>query len=353
MEIDHLHLYVDDASHWRDWFIHNFGFGLVSPRPWHPPGAQVLQAAAIQLVISSAAESRAIADFLQTHTPGIGDLAFRVRDLDHWVNRVTAAGGTIVQAIRSDIHWGRWCQIQGWGSLCHTLIEPSDIKRFDLASTPWPSTADRPWQHIDHAVLNVPQGELELATAWYESVLGFIRQQSFAISTPHSGLRSLVIKHPAGSATVPINEPTSKNSQIQEFLDHHRGAGIQHAALGTNNLVATVATLRQRGIPFLPVPSRYYEQLSQRPGFWVAAPDWAAIAQQQILVDWALETPQARLLQIFTEPLFPQPTFFLELIERQSQRLDAQQQQAEGFGAGNFQALFETIEQQQRQRGNL
>ncbi|MDA0867318.1 MAG: 4-hydroxyphenylpyruvate dioxygenase [Cyanobacteria bacterium] len=347
MEIDHLHLYVDDANHWRDWFIYNLNFDSVSPSPWHYPGAQVLQAAAIQLVLSSAATSTVVADFLQAHTPGVGDLAFTVKDLDRWIARVTAAGGMVLRPIQHDPRWGRWCQVQGWGSLRHTLIERH------CPLVPLPATPDLPWQHIDHAVLNVPEGELALATDWYECALGFRRQQSFAISTPNSGLRSWVVKHPEGSATFPINEPTSSTSQVQEFLDHHRGAGIQHAALNTQNLVATVTALRQRGISFLPVPSRYYEQLSQRPEFWVAASDWAAIAQQQILVDWAPETPRARLLQTFTEPLFPQPTFFLELIERQAQGPENQHQRAEGFGAGNFQALFEAIERQQQQRGNL
>jgi 4-hydroxyphenylpyruvate dioxygenase len=348
MEIDHLHFHVDDATCWRDWLIDHFSFEPVAPSPWHCPGAEVLQAAAIQLAISDGSGSAAGANFLQTHSPGVGDLAFRVKDLDQWISRVKAMGGVILQPIQHDPHWGRWGQVQGWGDLRHTLIE-----RFSPGPRANPPAANLPWQQIDHAVLNVPQGELELAAAWYESALGFQRQQSFAISTPHSGLRSLVIKHPQGTATLPINEPTAQNSQVQEFLDHHQGSGIQHVALGTQNIVATVAALRHRGIAFLSVPSRYYEQLAQRPGFWATASDWAAIAQQQILVDWAPETPQARLLQTFTEPLFAKPTFFWELIERQVQRTGLLEQRAEGFGAGNFQALFEAIERQQRQRGNL
>ena len=346
MEIDHLHFYVDDAIVWRDWLIQHFDFDRVAPKPWHLPGAQVLQAATIQVVISDGSHSEAANQFLHTRAPGVGDLAFRVKDLDCWMDRVKKANGAILETIQVNPDWGRWGQIQGWG-VRHTLVETA-ASVTGVAQ----STNDLPWQTIDHAVLNVPQGKLETAIAWYETALGFRRKQHFAISTPHSGLRSLVLQHPEGGATLPINEPTSSTSQIQEFLDHHRGTGIQHVAWETQNLIETVANLRQRGIRFLSVPRSYYEQLSQRPGFWAAASDWAEIAQQQILVDWAPETPQARLLQTFTEPLFAQPTFFLELIERQTQGPDSPQR-AEGFGAGNFQALFEAIERQQRERGNL
>jgi 4-hydroxyphenylpyruvate dioxygenase len=201
--------------------------------------------------------------------------------------------------------------------------------------------------------LNVPAGELEAAATWYERHLGFVRQQQFVIETPRSGLHSRVLQHPEGTATLPINEPTSDNSQIQEFLDLHRGAGIQHVALQTGDLVQTVATLRQRGVPFLTVPDTYYQQLQTRSGFWRDAGDWAAIARQQILVDWPLEAPQTRLLQTFTQPPFEIPTFFWEFIERQAQVTDAGVQCAEGFGEGNFQALFEAIEREQQQRGSL
>jgi 4-hydroxyphenylpyruvate dioxygenase len=162
-----------------------------------------------------------------------------------------------------------------------------------------------------------------------------------------------VLRHPEGTATLPINQPTSANSQVQEFLDCHRGAGVQHVALGTAPLLTTLPVLRDRGLSFLSVPQPYYERLCDRPGFWAEAPDWADIAQQQVLVDWAPETPRARLLQTFTAPLFQQPTFFLELIERQREDRGDRAIQAEGFGEGNFQALFEAIERQQQQRGSL
>ncbi|MEM1281831.1 MAG: VOC family protein, partial [Cyanobacteria bacterium P01_H01_bin.152] len=297
--------------------------------------------------------------FLQQHPEGVADVAFRVNTLDTWVARIHQQGEALVQEIQiqaSPDGSFRWCRVRGWGGIHHTLIEPPALgtpKSAPPGLKHPQAFLSLPWHSIDHAVLNVPEGELDAAAEWYETCLGFTRQQQFAIATQQSGLRSLVLKHPQGSAMMPVNEPTSANSQIQEFLDLHGGAGIQHAALRTHDLVRTVSRLRQRGLEFLTVPSIYYEQLEQRPGFWHQAGDWEAIAQQQILVDWPSEEPSLRLLQTFTQPLLEQPTFFWELIERQTKVTTQGLKQVEGFGEGNFQALFEAIEREQQQRGSL
>jgi 4-hydroxyphenylpyruvate dioxygenase len=194
--------------------------------------------------------------------------------------------------------------------------------------------------------LNVATGDLERALSWYEEVLGFQRQQRFMIETENSGLRSQVMVHPASGVQFPINEPTSANSQIQEFLDVNQGAGIQHIALQTPQIVKAIAQLRHRGLAFLPIPSTYYTQLrTQHQGLPLSTAELEEIAAQQILVDWHNEASQALLLQTFTQPIFEQPTFFFELIERRSQ--------AKGFGEGNFRALFEAIEREQLKRGSL
>ena len=135
------------------------------------------------------------------------------------------------------------------------------------------------------------------------------------------------------------------NSQIQEFLDINRGAGIQHIALRTSNLKSAIAQFRARGLSLLSVPESYYTELKKRPGLPLSSQELAAIAQQEILVDWKEDAQNAVLLQIFTQPIFEQPTFFFEFIERRSQ--------AQGFGEGNFRALFEAIESEQIKRGNL
>jgi 4-hydroxyphenylpyruvate dioxygenase len=207
---------------------------------------------------------------------------------------------------------------------------------------------------IDHAVLNVEAGDLPRAIAQYTQAFGFRAQQKFDIHTPRSALTSQVLSHPQGSAQFPINEPASATSQIQEFLDHNRGPGIQHIALQTGSILTTVTQLRQQGLACLQVPFAYYEQLRTRPGYALTTEQWRAIAQQQVLVDWQLDaSPPALLLQIFTQPIFAEPTFFFEIIERQQVTVDHQTRIAEGFGEGNFRALFEAIEREQIKRGSL
>jgi 4-hydroxyphenylpyruvate dioxygenase len=122
-------------------------------------------------------------------------------------------------------------------------------------------------------------------------------------------------------------------------------------ALQTDNIVGVVADLRSRGLPFLPVPPTYYSELQQRQNYLPA--DWAAIAASEVLADWQEDTPAAMLLQIFTQPIFAEPTFFFEMIERRVTLVNGQQLQAGGFGAGNFRALFEAIEREQMKRGSL
>ncbi|WP_008309803.1 4-hydroxyphenylpyruvate dioxygenase family protein [Leptolyngbya sp. PCC 6406] len=379
MDIDHLHLYVEDAGRWRDWFLNTLDFVPMPRGPGIVLPTLGVQGAGIRILLSEPNPRQPeVATYLRHYSSGVGDVAFRVPDVQRALATATQAGAVMTAPLQRFAQ-GYRCQVQGWGSLRHTLVEyvapplapaPTEVRTAVIEQTgrqdpgpPLPSdltplaaeigTWKIPWQSIDHVVLNVPDGELMATADWYEHCFGFQRQQSFAIATAQSSLRSLVLRHPQGSATLPINEPASANSQIQEFLDHHGGPGIQHAALKTRNLVRTVAALRQRGLSFLPVPATYHEGLRDRADFWAEAGDWRAIAEQQILVDWVPQAPKARLLQTFSDPLFDQPTFFLELIERQIHWEGQTQQQARGFGEGNFQALFEAIERQQQQRGSL
>ena len=134
-----------------------------------------------------------------------------------------------------------------------------------------------------------------------------------------------------------INEPTSSNSQIQEFIDLNGGSGIQHIALRSQNLIQDVASMQQEDVAFLNIPQSYYEQLDTTLN--LTQEEWEAIANQQILVERDRLNPQSLLMQIFTQPIFEQPTFFLEFIERR--------QQAQGFGQGNFKELFAAVEREQ------
>lgn len=359
MNFAYLHLFVRNAVVWRDWFIEKLDFRPVSSAILQSLGELAVQHDRILILLSSEKSGLPeVQRFLQHHVEGMGDVAFRVNQLDAMVARFQATGGTLIRPVQQvDTVAGRWrwCRIQGWGSVLHTLIEgdPRAVLGAESADLSESAPLTLPWLAIDHAVLNVPAGELTEAVTWYEQCLGFIPQQKFVIETPRSGLRSIVLKHPAGDATLPVNEPTSDNSQVQEFVDLHRGAGVQHVALKTRNLVQTIAALRHRGLAFLSVPDVYYRQLRSRSGFWQDAGDWSAIAAQQILVDWPPEEPHTRLLQTFTRPLFEQPTFFWEFIERQSRFTQTGLKCAEGFGEGNFQALFEAIEREQQLRGSL
>ncbi|WP_017300028.1 4-hydroxyphenylpyruvate dioxygenase family protein [Nodosilinea nodulosa] len=365
MEFNHLSFYVDAVAPWRDRFVKHWGGVWAGPEVGNGQPSDrlaLVYVGRVPLLIVAAPDI--VGDYLQHHPPGIGDVALRVIDLEQTLGQVASAGGVVVQPPQVD-PWGRgrWGKIRGWGSLSHTLLESWQPENWVPGIAPGDcSTAGSGGvliTAIDHAVVNVPTGELSQAIAWYASQLGFQPRQRFTIDTPRSGLRSQVLAHPQGSAQLPINEPATANSQVQEFLDYNRGGGIQHVALHTEDIVHTVGRLRAGGVKFLPVPPSYYEALRQRPGYQINGSSErlcqreAAIAQLQILVDWEPHLPQARLLQTFTQPLLSIPTIFFELIQRQVVQVKEKDVQAQGFGERNFQALFEAIEREQMKRGSL
>ncbi|WP_208338329.1 4-hydroxyphenylpyruvate dioxygenase, partial [Aetokthonos hydrillicola] len=280
-----------------------------------------------------------VAKFLHQHPPGVVDIAFCVEDVEAAIATAKAHNAKVLQSTQQHQQSAalKWAKISAWGGLTHTLIQRGGEK--EVFSPSSFITA------IDHVVLNVASGDLERAVAWYENVLDFQRQQTFKIQTDYSGLYSQVIVSRNGCVQLPINEPASANSQIQEFLDVNNGPGIQHIALQTRNIVDAIAQFRACGLSFLSVPASYYSRLVQREGFPLSEQDIRAISQQEILVDWDEKSADALLLQIFTQPVFGYPTFFFEFIERRFQ--------AKGFGEGNFRALFEAMEQEQLKRGSL
>ncbi|TVQ06247.1 MAG: 4-hydroxyphenylpyruvate dioxygenase [Leptolyngbya sp. DLM2.Bin27] len=354
MEFNHLSFYVDTVAPWRNWFVRAWGgvCAALGAADGSTDDRALVYVGQVPLLI--VATPQIVSPYLKQHPPGIGDVALRVGDLDYALGQVVAAGGTVVQPPQPD-PWGRgrWAQIQGWGSLRHTLVESRRSLRWVPSLAPAPAASASAITAIDHAVLNVPEGDLPRAVAWYQGQLGFQPQQQFIIDTPRSGLRSQVLAHPQGSAKLPINEPATPNSQVQEFLHYNRGGGIQHVALHTHDIVSTVAELKAGGVNFLPVPPSYYEALRDRPGYQPDDDREAAIAQLQILVDWELHLPQARLLQTFTQPFLSIPTVFFEIIQRQVVQTQGTVAQAQGFGERNFQALFEAIEREQIKRGSL
>lgn len=353
MNINCIHFYVENASASCGWFVQQMGFKAIAKSSNAHTLTTVVKSGAVTIALSSPLTALSpVAQFLSLHPPGVADLGLTVADLDAVLTQAIAKGAKVLQQASS----GRqWAKIAAWGGLTHTLSEfaPNSLD-LPIFANSQPEfcleevgeTAADFFSGIDHVVLNVATGDLEAALSWYEDVLGFRRSQSFTIQTEQSGLRSQVLVHPVSGMQLPINEPTSANSQVQEFLNANQGAGIQHIALQTPQIVKAVAQLRTQGLVFLPIPASYYTQLHSRyQQLNLSLAEFAEIATQEILVDWDKKSPQALLLQTFTQPIFEKPTFFFELIERR--------QEAKGFGEGNFRALFEAIEREQIKRGSL
>ena len=197
---------------------------------------------------------------------------------------------------------------------------------------------------VDHIVGNVELGKMDVWAGFYANVLGFSQLQHFSdkdISTEYSALMSKVMESDNGRIKFPLNEPAEgrRKSQIEEYLDFYDGAGVQHVALLTDDIIKAITNLRANGVEFLEVPDTYYDDLQERVG--VIDEDMEAIRKLRILVD---RDDEGYLLQLFTKPVEDRPTLFYEIIQRKGSR---------GFGQGNFKALFEAIERHQAERGNL
>jgi 4-hydroxyphenylpyruvate dioxygenase len=190
----------------------------------------------------------------------------------------------------------------------------------------------------------VELGHMDEWVGYYERVFGMTEMIHFsdeAISTEYSALMSKVVTDGSGRLKFPINEPAEgkRKSQIEEYIEYYKGAGAQHIAVATRDIVACVAALREQGVEFLTIPESYYDDVPERIG--EIEEDLADLREQGILVD---RDDEGYLLQIFTKPVGDRPTVFFEIIERHGSR---------GFGEGNFKALFEAIEREQERRGNL
>ena len=213
----------------------------------------------------------------------------------------------------------------------------------------------RPWKsdynpdpvglkYIDHMVGNVNWGEMNKWVDFYARVMGFAQLVSFDdkdISTDYTALMSKVMTNGNGRIKFPINEPAEgkKKSQIEEYIDFYRGAGVQHIAVATDDILDTIDKMKARGVEFLIVPDAYYDDLTERVG--EIDEEVSELRKRGILVD---RDDEGYLLQLFTKPVADRPTLFFEIIQRKG---------AKSFGKGNFKALFEAIEREQRQRGTL
>jgi len=290
-----------------------------------------------------------IAEQLAIHGDHVQDIAFEVDDVDwafHTAVQLGANPSRNPYTLCDEDGDVRLASIRAYGDTIHTFINRDGYRGHFLPNFIGRDELGEPVGliEVDHCVANVELGAMNQWVKWYAEVLGFSQLMSFDdkdISTEYTALMSKVMSGGDGRVKFPINEPAEgkKKSQIDEFLEFFGGAGVQHIALRTDNIVDTVTELRRRGLQFLRVPSTYYEDLPQRVG--KIDEDLAKLQDLGVLVD---RDDEGYLLQIFTKPITDRPTLFFEIIERKG---------AKSFGKGNFKALFEAIEREQELRGTL
>ncbi|MFC6670637.1 4-hydroxyphenylpyruvate dioxygenase [Marinobacterium aestuariivivens] len=297
----------------------------------------------INFILNAEPHSRAEA-FARDHGPCANAMAFRVADAGAARDALVAGGATPVEsgAGPMELHIPA---VEGiGGSLIYLVDRYGDKDIYDIDFRPIPGVDQHPkgagLTYIDHLTHNVAKGNMDLWAGFYERHFNFREVRYFDIEGKLTGLKSRAMTSPCGKIRIPINESSDDKSQIEEFLKEYNGEGIQHIALGTGNIYETVEALRARGVAFLSTPDTYYEKVDQRlPGH---GEDLVRLHRESILIDGAPTQGQGLLLQIFTDTVIG-PIFF-EIIQRKGN---------EGFGEGNFQALFESIEEDQIRRGVL
>jgi 4-hydroxyphenylpyruvate dioxygenase len=352
--VDHLELWVGNARQAAYFLQTAFGFNEVAYTGLETGSREqtshVLEQGRVRLVVTGALHSgHPIAEHHARHGDGVRVIGLSVPDVDFAYSQATARGarGLVEPHAASDDYGDvRLAEIAAYGDTVHRFVERSGYGGAFLPGYRAVEhvRGDGVFTGIDHVVGNVPLGEMERWVKFYEDVFGMTEMIHFsdeAISTEYSALMSKVVADGKGRIKFPINEPAEgrRKSQIDEYLEFYEGAGVQHIALSTRDIVAAVAELSARGVPFLQTPESYYEDVPERIGEIDESLD--DLRRLGILVD---RDDEGYLLQIFTKPIGDRPTLFFEIIERHGAR---------GFGEGNFKALFEAIEREQAARGNL
>ncbi len=292
-----------------------------------------------------------IADHIYKHGDGVKVIALMVEDAASAFEETTKRGGKVYQAptvLNDDNGEVVISGIHTYGETVHLFIERKNYTGvFMPGFREWKSNynpSSTGLLYVDHCVGNVGWNQMNPWVKFYEEVMGFRNILSFDdkdISTEYSALMSKVMSNGNGFVKFPINEPAEgkKKSQVEEYLDFYNGEGVQHVAIATADIVATVTELQKRGIEFLTIPASYYETVLERVG--KIDEDLEPLQRLGILID---RDEEGYLLQIFSKPLEDRPTLFFEIIQRKG---------AKSFGKGNFKALFEALEREQDERGNL
>ncbi len=353
---DHIEFYVGNARQAAQYYQHCMGFELIAyagpETGLRDRASYVMQQGKIRFVLTTALRGDSeIAAHVNRHGDGVKVLALWVNDARKSFFETTSRGAVAAQEPkRTEDEFGEvvTASILTYGETVHTFVERKNYKGpFMPGYKPWKSTAavnPTGLKYIDHCVGNVELGHMNEWVRFYEDVMGFKLLITFDdkdISTEYSALMSKVVSNGNGYIKFPINEPAEgkKKSQIEEYLDFYGGAGVQHIAIATEDIVFTVSELRRRGMEFLRVPDTYYDDVLDRVG--TIQENLNDLRKQNILID---RDEEGYLLQIFSKPVQDRPTLFFEIIERHG---------AKSFGKGNFKALFESIEREQALRGNL
>lgn len=358
---DYVEFYVGNAKQAAHFYKTAFGFQSLAYAGLETGvkdrASYVLKQDKIRLVLTTALNSDSpIGDHVKKHGDGVKVVALWVEDARSAYEETTKRGaksyleptvekdedGEIVKA-----------GVYTYGETVHLFIERKNYNGTFLPGyREWKSDYNPTptgLKFIDHMVGNVGWGEMNTWVKWYEDVMGFVNFLSFddkQIHTEYSALMSKVMSNGNGRIKFPINEPAKgkKRSQIEEYLDFYEGPGVQHIAVATDDILKTVADLRSRGVEFLSTPPQsYYDAIPERLGehMEMMKEDIGELAKLGIMID---ADEEGYLLQIFTKPVEDRPTLFFEIIQRMGAR---------GFGAGNFKALFESIEREQEARGTL
>ena len=353
---DYVELYVGNAKQAAHYYKTAFGFqsqayaGLETGMK--DKTSYVLIQDKIRLVLTTSFDPDSeISNHVRKHGDGVKFISLWVDDARKAYEETIKRGAksylepTVVKDENGEIVKAG---IHTYGETIHMFIERKNYKGvFMPGYVKWESEynpSDIGFKYIDHMVGNVELGSMNKWAKFYEDVMGFANLVTFDdkdISTEYTALMSKVMTNGNGRIKFPINEPAKglKKSQIEEYLDFYRGEGCQHIAIATNDIVHSITEMRKRGVEFLHVPGAYYDTVADRVG--IIEEDLKTLKQLGIMVD---RDDEGYLLQIFTKPVEDRPTLFFEIIQRKG---------AKSFGKGNFQALFESIEEEQRKRGTL
>jgi 4-hydroxyphenylpyruvate dioxygenase len=353
---DYVEFYVGNAKQAAHFYKTAFGFqSLAYAGPetgMKDKVSYVIRQNKLTFVLTTPLKSNnEIADHIYKHGDGVKVLALKVEDATSAWNETTSRGGKSYLSpttLKDDNGEVVLSGIHTYGDTVHLFVERKNYTGvFMPGFREWKSNynpAETGLLYVDHCVGNVGWNQMNPWVKFYEAVMGFKNILSFDdndISTEYSALMSKVMSNGNGYVKFPINEPAEgkKKSQVEEYLDFYDGEGVQHVAIATHDIVATVSELQKRGIEFLSIPASYYETVLDRVG--KIDEDLQPLQELGILID---RDDEGYLLQIFSKPLEDRPTLFFEIIQRKG---------AKSFGKGNFKALFEALEREQDARGNL